>query len=473
MRKSDFAGWREVFSFTFAQAVKQKAYIIFLVVFSVIALFFSTVSSLVSKYGELNENKSDIKEVVIFDETGLDIEYTDVFTSKKYKNVPVVSDPQMTFEDYEKQMQETADTTMLIRITFDSTEETYNILFVQGKKLGMTEITKIDFSNEFCDYFKEARVAAINITEKQREYIQSDIVSEVKLLSEDGVTIEKKSDSISYQDYFIMLIMLMICMMLVNIGGSQIALAVVTEKSSRVIEYLVLNVRPLALILGKILATIVTSSLQMIAIGFCYMASPIVSNLLVPRLSKLLFGVVESAETNLTIADETLAASVKMVHGIKIEYVILALLFMVLGIILYGLIAGLLGAAVSKMDEMQESMVVFQLMMVLGCYADMGLLIMQMSGSAKPMLGNILSICPISSPFLVPGSLILGNMSWMLIIASFVAMIVVIILMAMLTANVYEAMIFYNGKTLKIKDILTLASSKKKSVKKEEDKDEK
>ena len=39
MKKSDFTGWREVFSFTFSQTVKQKAYAIFMVVFSVIAIF--------------------------------------------------------------------------------------------------------------------------------------------------------------------------------------------------------------------------------------------------------------------------------------------------------------------------------------------------------------------------------------------------------------------------------------------------
>ena len=69
--------------------------------------------------------------------------------------------------------------------------------------------------------------------------------------------------------------------------------------------------------------------------------------------------------------------------------------------------------------------------------------------------------------------MILGNMNWPLIIASILAMLVAIVLMAMLTANVYEAMIFYNGKTLKVKDIIALASSKKKSIEKEEDKNEK
>ncbi len=472
MKKSDFTGWREVFSFTFSQTVKQKAYGIFLVIFSIIALFYSTGSALISQYSEHKESKATIGEVVIFDETGLEISYTDVFTSKKYKNIKVNSNPSKAIEEYEKAMEDKADDTMLIKVSYDKEDKVYRILFVGGKNVELSELAKVEFGNEFCDFFELARMEAVNISKEQRDYIQTDISNEVRLLSEEGDIIKKEKEGISYSDYFITLIMLMICMMLINISGNQIALSIVTEKSSRVLEYLVLNVRPLALIVGKLLATIVTSTLQMIAVGFCYAASPIISNMITPRLSQWLFGVVESAETNTAIADETLASSVQMIHGIKMEFVFLSLLFLVLGIILYGIVAGLLGASVSKMDEMQETMTLFQLMLIVGCYADMALCIMQMSGNANPILSKIVSICPITSPFIVPCNMLLGKMNWPLIIASFLAMIVVIALLFMLTANVYEAMIFYNGKALKIKDIILLASSKKKSVLKEEVKDE-
>lgn len=471
MKKSDFTGWREVYSFTFSQTVKQKAYGIFLVIFSVIALFSSTVTTLVKQYGERKESKAAINEVVIFDETGLGIEYSDVFTSKKYKNVSVISNPSKSIDEYESQMDED-EKTMLIEVTFDKEEENYHILFIQSKAVSLAEIAKVEFADEFCDFFEMARMKAVNISEEQRGLIETDIVTEVKSLSETGDIIDKKKDSISFNDYFITIMMIVVCMMLVNISGNQIALSIVTEKSSRVLEYLILNVRPLALIVGKLIATIVTSLLQMIAVGFCYIASPIISNMITPKLLKLLFGVVESAETNATVEDEVLAASVKMIHGIKIEYIIFALLFMVLGIVFYGIIAGLLGAATSKMDELQESMTVFQLMLILGCYADMALCVIQISGNANPILNNVVSICPITSPFIVPCNMILGKMSMPLIVASILVIFIAIVLLFMLTANVYEAMIFYNGKVLKMKDIIALASSKNKSVAKEEVKNE-
>lgn len=473
MRKSDFTGWRDVFTFTFSQTVKQKAYGIFLVVFSVIALFYSTFLTLFNQYSEYKEENTKISEVLVFDESGLAIDYTNVFTDKKYKSIPINSNPVKSMEEYEKQMEEEDDNKILIRVTFDREDEKYHMLFVQGKNSGLSEIAKVEFAEEFCDFFEEARMDAVNISKNQRELIQTDIDSEIKTLSSNGEVIDKKKDSISFNDYIVLLILLMVCMMMINISGNQIALSIVTEKSSRVIEYLVINVRPLALIVGKILATIVTSSLQMITVGFCYAASPIISNIITPRISKWMFGLSETSERSTAIADETLANSIKMIHGIKIEFVVLALLFMVLGIIFYGIVAGLLGASVSKMDELQEAMTLFMFMMVVGCYADMALCVMQITEKSSPMLSKLLSICPVTSPFLVPGNMILGNMNWPTIIASFAAMIVVIILAFILTARVYEALIFYNGKPLKIKDIFALASSKKQSGVKEEEKNEK
>lgn len=473
MKKSDFAGWREVFEFTFSQTVKQKAYGIFLVIFSVIALLNSTVSTLFKQYEGQKETKSVISQVIVFDETGLQIDYNNVFTSKKYKNVVVVSNPSKSMEEYEKQMEEQADETMLIKISFNEDKEEYHVLFVQGKKVNLSEIARLEFADEFCDYFETARMDAVNISDKQRELIQTDIIKEIKQLSEEGDVVDKaKGDSISYNDYFVILALLMVSMMLINISSNQIALSIVTEKSSRVLEYLVLNVRPLALIVGKLLATIVTSSLQMIAVGFCYVASPILSNLITPHLSRWLLGIVETAETNTTVADETLALSVQMIHSLKIEYIFLAIIYVVLGIILYGIIAGLLSASVSKMDEMQEAMSLFQILLVVGCYADMALCVMQITGVSNPIFSKILSICPVTSPFLVPANMLLGKMSPALILLSFLVMLLSIAVLFILTASVYEALIFYNGKALKMKDIIALASSRRKSAKKEVSKHE-
>ncbi len=211
MKKSDFAGWREVFSFTFSQTVKQKAYVIFLVIFSVVALFYSTATTLINQYSDHKEGKSAISQVVVFDETGLQIDYANAFTSKKYKNIEVISKPSMSREEYENQMEEHSDDTVLINITYDNEVNEYHVLFVQGKKVSLSEIDRVEFSDEFCDYFEKAKMDAANISDQQRKMIQTNIVKEVKELSEDGEVVDKtKGDSISYNDYFVTLALRML-----------------------------------------------------------------------------------------------------------------------------------------------------------------------------------------------------------------------------------------------------------------------
>ena len=471
MKKSDFTGWKDVFTFTFLQMVKQKGYISFLVVCTIITLLSSTVMALFRQYNDAKEKKTSVSEIVFFDETGLEIDYTDAFKETKYENASIISNPSKTFDEYEKQMEENADKTLLVKIAFDKKEQEYNILFVEGKEVNLSDLANEELASEFGDFFEEAMIKAVDISDEQREFINKDIEKEVKKLAENGEVIEANKDSISDRDYFIILGFMMVCMMIINVSANQVGLSIVTEKSSRVIEYLMVNVRPLALIMGKLLATITASLLQMITIGFGYLASNIISNLITPRLSKLLFGIEQTAE-DVTVADETLAATIKMMHNIKLEYILVALLFVVLGIIFYGIIAGLLGASVSKMDEIQEAMSTLQVLIILGCYADLALCILQFMGTANPILTKVLSIIPISSPFWVPGNMLLGKMSWSLIIASIIVMIISIALLFILTACVYEAMIFYNGTPMKFKDIVALAFSKNKVIRKEEAKDE-
>lgn len=459
MKKSDFTGWREVFAFTFQQSVKQKSYVIFIVVFAVIALLYSPVMTLFQQYQQIKEKKFAVEELVIFDESGLDIDYSDMFEDKKYKKVNIVANPTEDYETWKKQLEEGKnDVAMLVKIDYEEEKNTFHFLFVQGKNLSISELDKQTFADAFCEFFEQAKRKAVDITKEQSTFIEQEIERETKKLSETGEVVEKEEDEgISMTDYVVILALLMVCMLMITMSGNQIALAIVTEKSTRVLEYLVLNVRPLALIVGKLLAILVTSTIQMATVGFCYMASPMVGNMIVPTLSKWLFGAAYTAQEATVSTEESMAMTLQMIHGIRMEYVFLALLFLMLGIIMFGIIAGLSGASVSKMDEMTEAMTLFQALLIVGCYTDMFLCVFQITGKVNPNFVRFLSICPVTSPFLVPANLLLGKMSWGLIVTSFLVMLLVIALLFALTAKVYEAMIFYNGKTLKIKDILALA----------------
>ena len=64
------------------------------------------------------------------------------------------------------------------------------------------------------------------------------------------------------EEYMVLLMGIMIVTMIVSLSGGSIATSIVTEKTTRVVEYLMINVRPMALIVGKILASLVMVFVQ-------------------------------------------------------------------------------------------------------------------------------------------------------------------------------------------------------------------
>ena len=467
MKKSDFYGWREVFHFTFEQTVKQKSYVIFIGIFSIIALLYSPAMTIYKQYQAQKEGHAPMEQIIVYDETGINIDYKNALDDKKYEKVKILSNTELTsplsFDDYVKKLEEDAEsTTMLVKISFDKENESFRFLFVQAKAMSISEIEKQSVAEMFSDYFDHHKIAAVEISEEQKEIIQKDISTDVKFVTAEGEIEEKeKEDEISMQDYFIILGLLMVCMMFITVNGNQIALSIVTEKSSKVLEYLLLNVRPMAMILGKILATIATSAIQMTGIGFCYMISPIINGYISPAICKWLFGGIETGQGDATLYEENMALTLQMMHSIKLEYVLFALLFLILGILLFSMIAALSGASVSKMDELGEAMTLFQILLVAGCYADMFLCIYQTTGMSDPVFSKIVSLCPVTAPFWVPANLLLGKMSPGLIAASFLVMIACVAILFWLTARVYETLLYYNGKALKPKDIIAMAFPKK------------
>jgi ABC-2 type transport system permease protein len=89
-------------------------------------------------------------------------------------------------------------------------------------------------------------------------------------------------------------------------------------------------------------------------------------------------------------------------------------------------------------------------------------------GGGNQLFNNICCLLPISAPFVVPACVILGKVSTGIAVISMVLLLVVTILLFSFTAKVYESMIFYNGKVLKLKDILQIAKNRRQVERKGE-----
>ena len=209
-----------------------------------------------------------------------------------------------------------------------------------------------------------------------------------------------------------------------------------------------INVRPMALIVGKILAALTTVLIQFAACGVSYLHSR--------EIAKLIFGTAQSGAEA-----EQKSGIMELFAHVNGGTLLLAAVMILVGVLFFGIVAGLAGASVSRMEEMAEGLKLYQMLLVVGSYVGIFLCIMQMMGKVSDVVVNICCILPLSAPFVLPANLLLGKVG---VVTGLVSLAVVTVCTAALfsfTAKVYESMIFYNGNVLKLKDILQIAKNRR------------
>ncbi len=462
MKKSDYIGWKDVFSFSLVQGMKQKAYFGFLIVICVVLIFWLPVSSLINSKEE-EAYTSEVTKLTVYDETGLGIDYSKALQDEAYAGVQIVTDSGQSYDAHVKALEGSEESTeLVVKLVFDE-RGLFNVTFVKAAGAALSEEDCDTLAGDFVAFFDDARISAIDVTAEQMDFINQSVETKVEFINETGEVIpqEEKKEGITMEEYMILLMGIMVVTMIVSLSGGSIATSIVTEKTTRVVEYLMINVRPMALIVGKILASLVMVAVQFAAMGISYGISFV--------LNTLLFGE-QNAEALQNSVDGVEISTVgfwKMLLGIEFVDVLVAVAVILAGVMFYSILAGLAGASVSKMEEMAEGLKLYNIIMVAGSYMGIALCIVLMLGENK-LFTNICCLVPISAPFVVPACLILNKIPlWMGLLGLAMILLLVVCLFSF-TAKVYESMIFYNGSVMKVKDILQIAKNRRAVERKEE-----
>lgn len=452
MRKSEYTGWREVFIFSLKQEVKQKSFKVFLVLMCLILLAAVPVSTWLQQRDQGGMEATRVSSLTVYDETGLDIDYSQALAGERYAQVQVTAAPAEGFEAHVQRLEESQDSTeVIVHVSYEEAGY-YNLTFVKAAAADLKDKDCDQLAGDFEEFFQDARIRAVDVSQEQLDFINQPVETRVEYTTEAGeITSEEEEEGISMTEYYVLLAGIVIVMMFVNMSGGQIALSVVTEKSTRVVEYLMINVRPMALIVGKILAALTTVLVQFASYGVCYLISC--------GISTALFGAGQgSAEL------QESSGVLGLLSGVNAGTVILAAAMILVGVLFYGIVAGMAGASVSKMEEMAEGLKLYQMTIVIGSYVGIFLCIMQMLGNVSDVVVNICCILPLSAPFVVPANLLLGKVGLGTAVLSLVVLVLCTAALFSFTAKVYESMIFYNGNVLKLKDILQIAKNRRRTA---------
>ena len=144
-----------------------------------------------------------------------------------------------------------------------SEEGSFKIVLVRAPKGDVSLLQGENFADDFEEYFNKARLEALNVSKEQVEYVAQPTDCEIVYISENG-EINEEEEGLDTSEYSFVYSLLFVVTLLISFSGQKLATSIVVEKSTRVIEYLTINVRPLALLFGKLLATLLLVLVQLL-----------------------------------------------------------------------------------------------------------------------------------------------------------------------------------------------------------------
>lgn len=456
---SPLSGTGKVFSFTLTQFFKNKGNIISLVIMLIMAMASVPLMALIGGGSSTSTETSDIQNVYYINETGFPVsadQIQEVLGENSYFADTVFAPADFTLEEYFDELSrdlppaEYSMTDMDVCVVFSTQEATdelpagYAVRLVTSMAPAFDEGDLENLQAAMTDVLDNARLSALSITDDQLAVLMSNWNVETQDLSEYlNPEDEDKWDT----QYAVQLIYAIVVMMVSIFSVSYIVQAVVEEKASKLVELLMVSVKPLALIVGKILAALVYIILMFgIMIG----------------------GYIISYHVTGMFLDVSATGNLLAQMGVSTDllrmgpFLILVVLFsLLLGFMTFAIISGLSATGCSSTEDTQSAMSGSTFLIMLGYIVSL------VAGSADvPVLNHIISVVPVISLYSAPVNYIMGNIGLPILLLSWALQIVVIIVLALFCARVYTNLLMYRGSRVKFTQMITMA--KQARVRKEE-----
>ena len=494
--KNKIKGWSDIFKFTYIQGMKTKSAIITNIILCVIALVSMPVMTIIEgKDSDKPKTKTTIEQVKVIDNTGLNIiddlellkseDLYGVDESKLYVNLEYKS-AEINYEELDENSDKKdiytfeEDEKNAVYLEMTGVEDSIYLSVVYDGKTNVksedAEAFKTFVENNYEKVLKKKNVVdedtlkimdcvvvtnvkKAEVTNNSESVISGDSAENTKDEPVNGSEAEGNADEKEGKDYSYPIIygLLMITMFILAFGGERIAMSIATEKTSKVMEYLMTSVKPMAVVVGKILSSLAIIFTQVILIGISFIVSTVINKMLNGGkiIPDMLVNIIKS----------------KTLSSANPGTILLGVLILVGGFIFYALIAALAGASVSKLDELADGVKLFTFTLLIGAYIGIFIVSSDMYEKSNALI-YAAELFPITSLFITPGTVITGYTGVVMGIASLAVMIIGIIMLVLFVSNVYESMIYYNGQTLKLKDIINISKETKRSNSKKTEKEE-
>lgn len=379
---------------------------------------------------EEEEESFSISGVYFSNNTELPIEDLSVLgqMDERYKELSVKMtdmDRKEVAEEWKKE-----DITDAVYISLDKTQKAYKICtYLSGEGEADKDDAK-DLAASLKELIEQTKLMNAPVSEEVLLLVLAPVSTEV-------VQAGEKAESMEMMIIKIMLPMFasFVIYFMVLLYGQSISKEIIAEKSSKLMESLLLMVEPYGIIGGKILAMISLAFLQIILwlasalVG--YFAGDAILSTMMPQEEHTLYNALRTLKQLAEGASFSLPA------------IVLAIVSVLFGFSLFCVLAGLVSSKAAKAEDLSQLMVIFQVVVVLCFLVSYMLPIMQ--SEASKFVCSICRYIPFTAAFMLPADVLVGNISIAGCIVSLCILTVVMVGLVFWMGDIYKKGVFYNG----------------------------
>ncbi len=443
MKKLSLKNWTKVFSYTFKNIVRQKTYS---VVSRLLAILFLLLPAVIMPIVQIY---SDYDTVYSCNANEIIVVMTDAFTNpleERYLLEAAYMDarfPDMSNLTYstvstleEAGEKGKANDRSIILYVQKENFYSFNILLPEGSTLTNEDTSNYDSFLEVYHPFLFVPESSMSIYEIANLFLP---IMDLEADEEDSMESIVEVLKIAIPYVIIMVLYFLVLFYVQNISGS-----VLLEKTSKLVDTMLLSVPPESMILGKIvagaLAAIMQFSLWLVSLLGGFAIGTALTKYINPETEMGLIQFIDSLD---------------MFSGMfSISSVILAIVIILLGFYTYCGLAAIAGALASKQEDLASTQSICALTLVFSfilCLTG----IMNEGGTALWM-----DYVPFTAILIMPGKLLLAEATVTDGLISAAILAATCLVFTIVAGKIYRALVFYRGNLMKAKDVVKIILDK-------------
>ncbi len=454
-----FKNFDKVFKFTFHNQVCQKGFKALTIVLAVILFVLPVAILLLLSAGAKKDQGKKIEscgatKIYVANEVAenTDFNLMKAVDGDGYADITYITVP--TVEDGMKQIKDAGEKeSFVLHVTKDDKENiSADIVLPEGSSLNA------DKAEHYFEAIKKMEmmfvVAARGISMEDVAEVSRTIETDAfdtagwktgKSLYEDKKKADEQNNE-RIKDVFSLLVTMLVCMIMyfvVLAYGASITKNIVMEKSSKLMDTLLISVKPEAMVFGK-LTGVLTAGLLQFFLWIACLTGGIFAGVI---LSDNLF---PDAHAPAVVFLKSFG-SMDLFRPVS---VILAVIVLIFGILLYSSFAAFAGAISSTMEQAASNQGIFVIILVVSY------LLVLTQGADISTAPTWLFICPFTAALILPTGLVLGTLSTTIAITGVLVIVVIALAMVIFAGHVYKAMALYKGTSGGIGKALKILSTK-------------